>query len=133
MRQVSSLLVVLSILFWALQSVVGDSTPPPQASRDCLQEWKSARGTHCGDSDSIEWTAVNSCRDPIDVQVCMNNRAREGWQWQCRATSGLKPNEWLDGHAFWTCHSTGKRVSWARKAGDFKTLFPAVPAESPAP
>lgn len=108
---------------------IGDK---PVTWKDCLTDISVERGTHCGDRDSIDLRGTNSCTEEIDVQICLNNRKKDGsWVWACGVESGIKPGKKLNsGH--WTCHSSGKVSVVVRKAGDFSTKL-RIPSESPEP
>lgn len=126
--------IIISAACFISQNALADGHigDKPVIWKDCLADIGVERGTFCGDRDSIAVHATNSCTEEIDVQICLNNRKKDGsWVWSCTVESGIKSGKKLDsGH--WTCHSSGKVSVVVRKAGDFKTQL-RKPSESPEP
>lgn len=91
---------------------------------DCVQKYRSGWGENCSQCPNSQDSYVvylrNSCTEPIDVMVCVQESDKT---WKRYQHSGMAPKDSLRAYA---CIGTGKYLSWARKAGDESTVFPSL-------
>ncbi len=91
---------------------------------DCVQKYRSGWGESCSQCSNSKDSYVvylrNSCTEPIDVMVCVQESDKT---WKRYQHSVMAPKDSLRAYA---CIGTGKYLSWARKAGDESTVFPSL-------
>ena len=83
----------------------------------CVTVVDGARGTHCGDVESIEVRVRNDCTAPVDVELCYE---RIDGSCACGVHRSLAPGAVGD-PVFWACAVTGRYRFSARAAGDVDT------------
>lgn len=91
---------------------------------ECIEKYRSAWGEDCSQcasyTDSYVVYLKNTCNEPIDVMVCVQEETEE---WKRFQHSAVLPGDSLRAYA---CVGTGKYLAWARKAGDENTIFPTL-------
>lgn len=91
---------------------------------DCVLKYRSAWGEDCSQcaswNDSYVVYLKNTCNEPIDVMICVQESSKE---WKRFQHSGMAPGDSLRAYA---CVGTGKYLAWGRRAGDESVVFPSL-------
>jgi hypothetical protein len=78
---------------------------------DCVQVYNVRRGESCGTNQSLDMKVRNRCLETIDAKFCIE---RLNGSWDCGMQLDMPSGAET---STFTCKSTGRVWTWARKAG----------------
>ncbi len=124
MHSISSLILIISLAVSGAWTTPTDSNQPQTDYSECVKKYRSAWGEDCSQCTSWKDSYVvylkNTCTEPIDVMVCVQEESK---QWKKFQHVSMASGDSLRAYA---CVGTGKYLAWARKAGDESVVFPTM-------
>lgn len=117
-------LIGLVVGLFISDSVSTSEVEVQQSYTDCVVKYRSAWGEDCSQcttwKDSYVVYLKNTCTEPIDVLVCVQESNKE---WRRFFHNGMAAGDSLRAYA---CEGTGKYMAWGRRAGDESVNFPSI-------
>ena len=119
-------LLIISLSYFSLTNLVEIENDAPQqmSYSDCIVKYRFAWGEDCSQcatwKDSYVAYLKNTCDQPIDVMICVQESNKEWKRFQHKMMASG------DSLRAYACEGTGKYLAWARRAGDESVAFPTI-------
>lgn len=117
---------ILGVIFGLYAFTTPESSEIVEAyasPNECLVKVRSGWGFYTADCaanyhDSYTVVYANECDYALDAKVCVQ---QEHGRWMCFTKFNMLPGDSIKGHV---CIGTGKRLKFARRAGNSEIRFP---------